>query len=514
MHMAGSAMHYLEKELKELISRDERIFTFLESVFFDGLWYRDLQHPDQEWVNDRFWHELGFDRSDPSIEQRQSYVHPDDLPHESAALQAHIENPNKPFDIVVRYIHKDQSIVWFHCRGMTITSLNQSAPRMLVAFQNISPLKRAEQQLLIEKERYEVAINGASVGIWDWEDVTTDRVFWNKQFYNLLGYQEHEFKSDFSAFESRLHPDDKARTLDAVEKHLKDKEPYDIEYRLKTKSGEYRWFHAVGNALRDELGIPYRMAGSIEDVHEKQLAKQESLKLLSQLTESNKDLEQFAYAASHDLQEPLRIISSYIGLIKRKHVQALNEEAKEFFAIVEDGCGRMKSLILDLLSYSRIKRSGEIFEVVNVGRLIEKLVDGFKSENPGTNINVEIEGDTEIEAIKSYMDRLLSNLLSNAVKYQDPDRPLEIKISARSENQFVIISIKDNGIGIEREYFKRIFEVFQRLHTITEYPGTGIGLAICKRIVEIHEGSISVDSIFGQGSTFIVRIPQFVQREG
>jgi len=251
---------------------------------------------------------------------------------------------------------------------------------------------------------------------------------------------------------------------------------------------------------------------AIEDITERKRAERElkQAEALKQAVEalelSNMDLEQFAYVASHDLQEPLRMVASFTQLLAKRYQGKLDKDADEFIAYIVAGAERMQVLINDLLTYSRVDTRGESFEPIDSEAAFDQAI---------ANLRVAIEkGEAVIThdplppliADNSQIVRLFQNLLGNAIKFHGKEPP-RIHVSARQENNEWVFSFRDNGIGIAPEYFDRVFVIFQRLHSREEYPGTGTGLAICKRIVERHGGRIWVESELNKGSTFYFAIP-------
>lgn len=225
-----------------------------------------------------------------------------------------------------------------------------------------------------------------------------------------------------------------------------------------------------------------------------------------ELEKSNEELQQFAYVASHDLQEPLRMVGSYLGLLEKRYQEKLDSDAKEFIAFAVDGAKRMQILINDLLAYSRVSTKGKSFEKLNFRNLIDEVLKNLEIAIKERDAEILIENlPEEITADLTQISQLIQNLVSNALKYCENEKP-RIKIKAEDKGTKWQISIKDNGIGIEPEYFDRIFVIFQRLQTREKYKGTGIGLAICKKIVTRHEGEIWVESEQGKGSTFYFTI--------
>lgn len=225
-----------------------------------------------------------------------------------------------------------------------------------------------------------------------------------------------------------------------------------------------------------------------------------------ELRRSNAELEQFAYVASHDLQEPLRMVTSYLQLLERRYKANLDQDASDFIAFAVDGAARMQTLIQDLLTYSRVGTRGASFEPTDCQAVLEQVLQ---------NLEVAIaESDTEINsgpmpslsADASQLAQLLQNLIGNAIKFRG-ESPPQVQVAATQRDDDWLFSVQDNGIGIDPQYSERIFQVFQRLHGIGQYPGTGIGLAVCKKIVERHHGTIWVESQPDAGATFLFTIP-------
>ncbi|HLO77520.1 MAG TPA: ATP-binding protein, partial [Magnetospirillum sp.] len=222
---------------------------------------------------------------------------------------------------------------------------------------------------------------------------------------------------------------------------------------------------------------------------------------------SNEELEQFAYVASHDLREPLRQISSYIGLLERRYLDGMDEEAREFMSYVRTGAQRMDQLILDLLAFSRVTRVAATIEPLALAQPILEAVDILRPTHSDACLDVQVAPTLTVQGDGGQLLRLFQNLIGNALKYRSPERPAHVRVRATVTGAMAQVAVTDNGIGIEPQYFDRIFRIFQRLHGATRYEGTGIGLAIVKRVAENHGGTITVASTPGQGSTFTVTLP-------
>jgi PAS domain S-box-containing protein len=239
--------------------------------------------------------------------------------------------------------------------------------------------------------------------------------------------------------------------------------------------------------------------------HELELAEahQRMARQAEELKRSNAELEQFAYIASHDLREPLRMVNSYLSLLQRRYGDKLDQDAKEFIGYARDGGVRMDRLILDLLEYSRVGRRSKPMAPTPLGDVIATACHNLEVAIAERGTILHIPSDLPIvQADSNELTRLLQNLIGNAIKYCAPETVPEITIEWTDETDHWCFDIRDNGIGIAPEHFDRIFMVFQRLHSRGEYEGTGIGLAVCRKIVEHHGGRIWLTSEPGKGSTF------------
>jgi len=268
-----------------------------------------------------------------------------------------------------------------------------------------------------------------------------------------------------------------------------------------------------GSTFSAEIGLsPIESAegmlvlATINDISELKRTTRDLMERTRELARSNTELEQFAYVASHDLQEPLRMVTSYLQLIAQRYEGRLDADADDFIRFAVDGATRMKQLIKDLLDYSRAGRS-HTEKPVALAHVLERVLGSLGPRITETNAHIVSDPLPRVLGDEGRLFRMFLNLVSNAIKFRRPDSPPEVHIGARRQGREWIIEVADNGIGIGAEYKERIFQMFQRLHGRDEYEGTGIGLATCKRIVERHGGHIWVESQAGRGSTFFVSLP-------
>jgi PAS domain S-box-containing protein len=252
------------------------------------------------------------------------------------------------------------------------------------------------------------------------------------------------------------------------------------------------------------------MAGQVlllRDVTERKRAERELRRYAQELERSNEELERFAYVASHDLQEPLRMVAGYTQLLSRRYRGQLDPTADEFIDYAVDGATRMKELINDLLEYSRVGTRGKPFEWTDIGEVLERVRVNLRFAIEESDATISVEPMPKVIADPTQMVQIFQNLVANAIKFRD-DRPLEIHIGVERRDGYWTFRVCDNGIGISEKHQQRIFRIFQRLHSRERYEGTGIGLALCKRIAERHGGQIWVESQSGQGSTFFFTLPE------
>jgi light-regulated signal transduction histidine kinase (bacteriophytochrome) len=291
------------------------------------------------------------------------------------------------------------------------------------------------------------------------------------------------------------------------------KEKIQKAFKGETLFLEWRFIRCDGSIFDAELtfntislkGEKYFQA-IIRDITERKQAAEQMKKLTQELERSNTDLAQFAYVASHDLQEPLRMVTSFVQLLQHRYQGKLDKNADEFISYAVDGASHMQRLINDLLKYSRVGTHGKNLEPTNFNIVISHALSNLSKTIKENDAIINIDHLPTIPADYTQLVQLFQNLISNAIKYHSKKKP-EILVKAINKGDFWLFSVRDNGIGIDKEYIDKIFIIFQRLYNKSRYPGTGIGLSICKKIVERHGGRIWVESKPGQGSTFYFTIP-------
>jgi PAS domain S-box-containing protein len=316
----------------------------------------------------------------------------------------------------------------------------------------------------------------------------------NPAFSKTLGWSAEELLS--KQWIEFVHPDDREETDSAKEQLASGNNLYSFENRYKCKDGSYRWLWWNSFPLRDE-NLMFAIA---RDITERKYMEEE-------LIRSNKDLQQFAYVASHDLQEPLRNVATCLQMLEKRYKNNLDAEADKLIHYAVEASVRMKALILDLLEYSRVATRQEPQKLVNCEKALDQCMKNLKAAVSESGARITHDPLPSIFGNYSQLLRVLQNLIQNAIKFRGDDPP-QIRISAVKDKNEWTFSVKDNGIGIEFRYLDRIFVIFQRLHSMDEYDGTGMGLAIVKKIIERHGGRIWAESEPGMGTTFFFTLPE------
>ncbi|MBV9987706.1 MAG: PAS domain S-box protein [Chitinophagaceae bacterium] len=374
--------------------------------------------------------------------------------------------------------------------------------------------KLSVEAVKMSNQSYDMVALATNDAIWDWDTGTNMVHRRGKGLKMLFGYELEESEQEENFWYKRIHPDDLDAVFEKQRKILGD--PAEIywedEYRFLKKNGQYAYVHDKGYIIRDAAGRAIRLLGATRDITERKESEALLLELNNRLKQradelaaSNVELERFAYIASHDMQEPLRMITSFLQLFKKRYEDQIDETAEQYIHFAVDGADRMKKLIMDLLQYSRVGSNKDDFEDIHTNGLVNEVVSVFLAAAEESKAIITVDELPDVRANRTQLFQLFQNLIGNALKYQS-DAPPRIHVSGKEEEKHFVFSVRDNGIGIKPLFFEKIFVLFQRLHHKSEYSGTGIGLAICKKIVERHHGKIWVESEPGKGSCFYFSI--------
>lgn len=393
--------------------------------------------------------------------------------------------------------------------------------RLTVILRDITERRRAEEQLKASESRFRLLCDFAPVLIW-MSGLDKGCTWFNRPWLDFTGRtMEQEVGAGWT---EGVHPDDFERCLHIYETAFDRREPFAMEYRLRHHDGEYRWIFDQGvPRFEGRMGFTGYI-GSCFDITERKTAAAQVQRLNADLEQrvrertaelersndallhSNSELQHFAHAAAHDLQTPLRSIAGFTQLLQREVQGQVNERADEWLSLVIDNTKRLHTLIQECLAYTRLDAQGLPFQAVDLRDVADQVVTSLAVLVQETGAEICCDPLPTLSVDRTQIAQVLQNLIENAIKYNQ-SKPPKLAIGCEFQEDEWLFSVADNGIGIDSRHHERIFEIFRRLHTYSQVPGTGIGLALCRRIVERHGGHIWVESRPGEGSTFYFTLP-------
>lgn len=469
---------------------------------------------------------------------------------EQAKAKRHValclEQPGRPMSWEIRKVRKNGSLLWVRETAKAV--MREKGPIVLIVCEDITVRVETQENLRRSEAFLAEAQKISHTGSWYW-NVSSDTIIWSDEHYRLFGLDpKARIVPTFNLFLHAIHHEDRERIQRILDEATRKGSEFDFEYRIALPEGQVKYLQAVGKPIVKESGggVDYDYVGTTMDITARKQAEdalrqahdalekrvqertcelQETNQRLEleiverkraeavlarrsqELARSNAELEQLAYIASHDLQEPLRMVASYLQLIESRYSERLDADGHEFIEYAVDGARRMQALIDDLLRYSRVGTKAKPMQAVECATVIKAAMQALRLAISESGARITWSNLPTIVGDETQLTQLFQNLIGNAIKFRR-DAPPEIDIRADAEDGFWRISVRDNGIGIDPEYRDRIFEMFQRLHGSKVYPGNGIGLTICRKIVERHGGRIWVESTLGQGSTFIFTLSQ------
>jgi len=380
--------------------------------------------------------------------------------------------------------------------------------------------KLAQENIWLSNQRYDLISRATNDIIWEWDVEKGLLVKANTGLSDFFGVEIGKEQILFNAWEQLLHPDDYNRVIKKRNDSLRNKsnQYWEDEFRMQGHSGKYNYFYHKAFIVRSTEGKPIRLFGATQNITRRKEDEALLLELNKQLKQradelaaSNVELERFAYVASHDMQEPLRMITSFLQLFRKKYQEKIDDTAEQYLHFVMDGADRMKRLITDLLEYSRIGSNKGVAESIDINQLMKEVQEVFVNRIAECEATIICKDLPVIMGNKTQLFQLFQNLVGNALKYIGKEKPIVI-VSGQEEDNHFLFSLQDNGIGIKPMFFDKIFVLFQRLHHKHQYSGTGIGLSVCKKIVEKHGGKIWVTSEPDKGSTFYFTISKHLDQ--
>lgn len=408
-----------------------------------------------------------------------------------------------------KFMDIDFMIAPIHDKGGTLKYLLASGMDITERKQKENELRALNERLTKQENRLKLILENVPGLIWEMyrESESQTVEFVSDYAQTILGYPSSSWNGTGDFWRTICYPEDVPGATEKLTAIVSSGKPGSYEVRCIHRDGYPVPLEAHISPLRNEQNIPVGICGVFMDLTERKKYEAQLAEQADSLRRYNAELELFIYLASHDLQEPLRMVASYLQLIEQRYGDRLDEDAKEFIGYAVDGAARMKMLINDLLAYSRVNREETNFTSVNIEKVLLRTLNILRLSIEETHAEITYDSLPSVAiGNESQLIQVFQNLIGNALKFRRDDSP-KIHIGVREEEQQWVFSVTDNGIGIEEQFLERIFIIFQRLHSKAKYPGTGIGLAICKRVVENHRGKIWAESALNIGTTIYFTLP-------
>ena len=475
----------------------------------------------------RFHKIVGFKpKPDLLLEETFMIIHPEDQHLREAAFKNAFETGTLFF--TGRILWDDNSVHWVESKGTVFYDEYCQPENIIGTIADITEDRLQQQTLRDSEKKFRLLANSMPQHIWT-SDPAGNLNYFNQSVFGFSGLTPAQIDTD--GWLQIVHPDDRQGNIEAWQRAIASGSDFLFEHRFRRHDGIYRWQLSRAIAQKDEEGNIQMWVGTSTDIedqktfaneleHQVQARTGELKEKNIELERMNKELQSFAYISSHDLQEPLRKIQTFAARLHDKEFNYLSETGRELFKRMQSAAERMQELINDLLAYSRTSNAEKNYEQVNLSELISEVTFDLKEELEHKNALIKTGEMNELKIIRFQFRQLLYNLISNSIKFAVAGRVPQISINSKiadsasfkhpkllSNTFYCHIAVTDNGIGFEKQYSEKIFGLFQRLHTKTAYDGTGIGLAIVKKIVDNHNGFIDADSVIDTGTTFNIYIP-------
>ncbi len=558
----GVERHYLKAELDKLVQSELSIFEFLQTGALDGIWYWDLENPENEWMSSRFWTTLGYDagtRKHLSSEW-QDLIHPQDLKVAIDNFNQHCADPAHPYDQVVRYFHEDGSTVWIRCRGMAIRDKTGKPVRMLGAHTDLTPQKKAEQalrqaqnDLLQEREELEMKVKKRTAELEKSNRLLAAEIVERKKSEEALKKSELKYRSILEAMGDAAYICSQdyriqymnPKMIESVGCEATGKVCYQTLYRRsepcpwcafdKVKKGQHveyeiehfakKGYYTVVNSPvveeKNEL-LKLTVFHDITELnnhrqHLKQLVKEQTTALGSanaELTLANRLKDEFLASMSHELRTPLTAVIGMSEALLEQVYGSLNNRQKKSLTTINESGMHLLNLINDILDLSKINAGKMKLEPgpVSIKSVCQASLQMIKQAALNKNQTISLDINCEIDFITADMVRLkqiLVNLLSNAVKFTPADGKVWLEVSCDSGNDWIEFTVQDTGVGIAREDLGKLFKPFVQLDgsLARNHEGTGLGLSLVQKLAELHQGSVNIDSKKGEFTRVTVTLP-------
>lgn len=475
----------------------EERFALMVEASESGLWERMDLGDGSEWWSARMYELLGYTPAtiEAHADSFASLLHPDDREYTLRAIDAQVRGLRR-LSVECRLLTRGGAYRWFQLRGAVVLNPDGTPQRLAGSLTDVHDRHLAATEL----DRF---IN-LSVDLVCIVDVDGHFARVSPSFVETLGYSESELLG--VPFADFVHPDDLETSTTEFGAVVGSGSTGRFHNRFRHENGKWVWLSWTARA--DSTGRVYAIA---RDVTDERRARDELAQHAAELELTNEELEQFAYVASHDLQEPLRTIASYAGLLESRYADDLDSDGRDFLAFMREAADRMRALIRALLDYSRLGRQSISPDSVDLTSVAKRVVDDLNASIEAAGAKVRVAPLPSVHCDGLLISLVFQNLIANAIKFRG-DEPPVVNVSAERTPTGWRVDVQDNGIGVAAVHRERVFEVFKRLHPRTRYDGTGIGLAVCKRVLQQHGGTIWCAEATEGGSVFSFVLPNQERR--
>lgn len=520
-----------EVEAGNKFKRIEELFNDTQDVLKFGVWEWDVPHNKMVWSNG-IYKLLGYDQTKDTPEITPEFFNEHVIEEDRERVQRDQKEKlqHHQYDAYYRLRDRHGRVKDVREKAKVIRSDKDELLRVIGSTMDVTEQLQLYKDLADYKKTKQENEDFLGYGTWEY-DIINKKFSWSNGMYKLFGYDPESARAKITVnddlYRKHLEKEDFERSMNILElvaqKEIKG-EDYALEHHISTVEGKVKKIETYAKILYDINGNPIRILGTTRDItklRQYQLTLEEKVK---DLDRSNKALEEFAYVASHDMNEPLRKITTFIERLENKYKNELGQEGNLYLSRIIASAENMRTLIDTLLEYSRTTRDPQPFIPIDLNEILQFALADLELRVDETGAIVNTDKLPSIEGIPSQLKQLFENLLNNSLKFTRPDLKPEISVHCQplsrtqreqlhlsADHKYYKIEFIDNGIGFESEYNEKIFQIFQRLHGKSDYPGSGIGLAICKKIAEQHNGLIYATSDPGKGSVFTLILPESQQ---
>lgn len=489
---------YLKKELYQLVKSDDTIFNFLQDAALDGLWYWDLENFEDEWMNKKFWDVLGYDstKMPHKASAWMGIINQDDLEIAKKNVSLHLNDPNHPYDQVVRYIHADGHTVWIRCRGLAIRDSKGTPKRMLGAHNEVT-------DFMVQQELLERCNTEAKIGYWE-VDIKNQKPKWSKETRVIHGAPEG-YDPEFDKAIEFYVEGDREELLKRFNQSIETKSPYTGEFRIKQLTGDIIWVKVIGIPEYFD-GECVKVYGTFQNIDERKKAQIKADELIKFTQHQNERLRNFAHIVTHNLRSH---VSGFKGLLTLFGEEADQAEKESLMNMMHEGVTNFEDTLNDLKEVVQINLNAELTkEPLNVHQVVEQTFNSLKvlADKAAVKLINETNKELSLMLFPAYFKSIVLNFTTNAIKYKSVTRDAYFKITCSRTFDKCTLVFEDNGLGIDLvRHREKLFGIYKTFHRHAD--SRGVGLFITKNQIETMGGSIEVESTPDVGTTFKVEFP-------